>query len=149
MTEEATNTEYLFLRKTAEEYRKKGYEVALESQLDFFPGFRADLLVRKNDETKVIEVKSRSSLALNPKIGELARIIDSKPGWSFWWLNLKNLNHLKTHVHSIMTVSSNVSRKPRRPLTLGFLRPPSYLPGQLVRLPSEYHLQQKESLLLA
>ena len=86
MTEEATNTEYLFLRKTAEEYRKKGYEVALESQLDFFPGFRADLVVRKNDETKVIEVKSRSSLALNPKIGELARIIDSKPGWSFEWL---------------------------------------------------------------
>ncbi|MCY4521289.1 MAG: hypothetical protein OXC13_10995 [Caldilineaceae bacterium] len=81
--ESATNTEYFLVRKTAEEYRNKGYEVSLEATLDFLPGFRADLVVRKDGETKVIEVKSRSSLAANPKIRELAAIVESKPGWSF------------------------------------------------------------------
>ena len=77
------DTEYLLAHKTAEEYRSKGYEVSLEAPLDFFPGFQADLLVRKGDEAKVIEVKSRSSLAANPRISQLARVINSKPGWSF------------------------------------------------------------------
>lgn len=80
---EANTYEYLLARKTAEEYRSKGYEVSVEPLLDFLPGFRADLIVRKGDEVKVIEVKSRSSLAAEPRIGELARIIDSKPGWDF------------------------------------------------------------------
>ena len=35
------------------------------------------------DEVRVIEVKSRPSLAADPKISELARLIDSKPGWTF------------------------------------------------------------------
>ena len=83
MVREATNTEYLLTRKTAEEYRSRGYEVSLETPLDFLPGFQADLIARKGGETKVIEVKSRSSLAAIPQIGELARIVDSKPGWSF------------------------------------------------------------------
>ena len=83
MVSDATDTEYLLTRKTAEEYRSQGYEVLFEAPLDFLPGFRADLLARKGDEVRVIEVKSRSSLAAHPRIGELARLIDSKPGWSF------------------------------------------------------------------
>ncbi len=83
MVRDATETEYLLTRKTAEEYRSKGYEVRLEAPLDFMPGFRADLLVRKGDETRVIEVKSRPSLAADPKISELARLIESMPGWTF------------------------------------------------------------------
>ncbi len=83
MVRDATDTEYLLTRKTAEEYRSKGYEVLLEAPLDFMPGFRADLLVRKGDETRVVEVKSRPSLAADPKIGELARLIESMPGWTF------------------------------------------------------------------
>jgi len=79
----ATDSEYLLTRKTAEEYRSNGYEVQLEASLDFFPGFQADLLVRKGDEAKVIDVKSRPSLAADPRISELARLIESKPGWSF------------------------------------------------------------------
>ena len=83
MVRYATDTEYLLTRKTAEEYRNKGYEVLFEAPLDLLPGFRADLLARKGDEVRVIVVKSRSSLAADPRIGELARLIDSKPGWSF------------------------------------------------------------------
>ena len=79
----ATDSEYLLARKTAEEYRSNGYDVQLEVSLDFFPGFRADLVVRKGDEVKVIEVKSRPSLAADPRISELAKLIESKPGWSF------------------------------------------------------------------
>ena len=80
--EGASNAEYLLARKTAEDYRKKGYAVAFDAPLDFLPGFRADLLVRKDDEVKVIEVKSRSSLAAQPRIKELAQAVDSRPGWS-------------------------------------------------------------------
>ena len=83
MVGDATNTEYLLAHKTAEEYRSKGYEVSREALLDFLPGFRADLVARKGGEVRVIEVKSRTSLAANPRIGELARVIDSRPGWSF------------------------------------------------------------------
>lgn len=78
-----TRSEYLLAQKTAEEYRSRGYEVLLEAPLDFLPGRRADLLVRKGDEVKVIEVKSRPSLAADPKISDLARSIESKPGWTF------------------------------------------------------------------
>ena len=81
--ESATISEKLLADITAEEYRNKGYEVSREAQLDFLPGFRTDLVVRKGDEVKVIEVKSRASLAANREIRELARVIHSKPGWSF------------------------------------------------------------------
>ena len=81
--EKATDSEYFIARKTAEEYRSRGYEVLQETPLDFLPGFRADLLVRKGSETSVIEIKRRSSLAADPRIRELAQILDSKPGWSF------------------------------------------------------------------
>ena len=80
---DATDSEYLLIHKAAEEYRSKGYEVLLEAPLDFMPGFRADLLVRKGNEAKVVEVMSRPSLTANPKISELARLIESMPGWTF------------------------------------------------------------------
>ena len=67
MIEDTAYLEHLLLDKTAEEYRRKGYEVSLEAQLDFLPGFSPDLVVRKGDETVVVEVKARSSLAANPK----------------------------------------------------------------------------------
>ena len=83
MVSNLRDTAYLLARKTADEYRNKGYKVSVDMPLDFLPGFRADVVVSKDGETKVIEVKSRSSLGANPKIVELARIIDTKPGWSF------------------------------------------------------------------
>ncbi len=83
MVGHATHTESIFVQKTAEEYRNRGYEVLEEVSLDFLPGFKADLIARNADEVKIIEVKARRSLAANPKITELARIIESKPGWSF------------------------------------------------------------------
>ena len=83
MVRAASNAEYLLTRQAAEEYRNQGYEVTLEAPLDFLPGFYADLLARKNNEVRVIEVKSRSSLNAVPQLAELVQIIDSKPGWDF------------------------------------------------------------------
>ena len=79
----ASTTEYQLARKTAEEYRSKGYAVSVGAPLDFLPGYRADLVVRKDDQVKVIEVKTRASLAATARIDELARAIDARPGWSF------------------------------------------------------------------
>ncbi len=79
----ASNAEYLLARKTAEEYRRKGYEVILDAPLDFLPGRRVDLLASNANEVKVVEVKSRSSLAADRRISELARAVDARPGWSF------------------------------------------------------------------
>ena len=78
-----TNAEYIMIHRTAEEYRKRGYEVIIQTELDFLPGFQADLVVRKGAEVRVIEVKTRSSLAALPMLRELIQIIDSKPGWKF------------------------------------------------------------------
>ena len=83
MVRHGTPSEYLLTQKTAEEYRSRGYEVFLEAPIDFLPGFTADLLVRKGDDVRVIEVKSRPSLAADPRIRELAQSIESKPGWTF------------------------------------------------------------------
>ena len=79
----ASNAEYLLVRKTAEKYRRQGYEVTLDAPLDFLPGCRADLLASKADEVTVIEIKSRSSLAADPRIRELAKAVDARPGWRF------------------------------------------------------------------
>ncbi len=68
---------------TAEKYRSKGYVVSRDESLEFFPGFRADLVARKGDEVKVIEVKCRSTLTATPEISDLARVLNAKPGWSF------------------------------------------------------------------
>ena len=83
MIREVTDTEYLLAQKTAEEYRSQGYEVEQGAPLEFLPGFRADLLVQRGDETKVVAVKARQSLAADPRIAEVARLLESKPGWSF------------------------------------------------------------------
>ncbi len=70
-------------QKTAKKLRSEGRDVSTQVPLDFFPGFRADLIVREGGKTKVIEVKTRSSIAADRRISELAYIINSKPGWTF------------------------------------------------------------------
>ena len=79
----ASNVEVMLKRETVQKYRAKGYEVSTEAPLDFFAGFVADVVARRGEETRVIEVKSRSTLAADPRIGELADILDSRDGWTF------------------------------------------------------------------
>ena len=82
-----TSRERQRARAIAEEYRSKGYEVIEEpspEQLpEFLAGYRPDLLVRKGDEAIVIAVQARSSLVRDPRIQELARLLQTKPHWNF------------------------------------------------------------------
>ena len=50
---------------------------------DFLSHYRPDLLVQKGHEGIVVEVKSRASLAKNPRIRDLARLLQTKPSWNF------------------------------------------------------------------
>jgi uncharacterized protein YutE (UPF0331/DUF86 family) len=74
-------------RAIAEEYRRRGYEVieepAQEQLPDFLSGYHPDLLIRKGDEARVVEVKSRAALTKEPQIRELARLLHTKPYWNF------------------------------------------------------------------
>jgi REase_AHJR-like len=85
--EAVTSPERQRARALAEEYRSRGYEVIEEpspAQLpDFLSGYRPDLLVRKGDEAIIVEVKSRSSLAKDAQIRDLAQLLRTKPHWSF------------------------------------------------------------------
>ncbi len=76
-------SERLSVELTAEEYRRKGYQVYREPRLDFLRGFVPDLVVEKNGEKKVIEVKSRSSMIGNDHIVEMAKLVYAQPGWTF------------------------------------------------------------------
>ncbi len=83
MIEDIEILEKKFVDKTAAKYRSRGYDVEENCPLDFLPGFRADLVARKEGDVRVIEVKSRTSLAATPKLNELAEILYDKPGWSY------------------------------------------------------------------
>ena len=76
-------SDYYWAKKTADEYRARGYEVILEATVDFLPGFRADIVARKDDDKRIVEVKRRSSRRADSRMNELARIIETQPGWSF------------------------------------------------------------------
>jgi REase_AHJR-like len=82
-----TSREKQRARAIAEEYRSRGYEVIEEPSPEQLPGFlsgyRPDLLVRRGDEAIIVEVKSRSSLAKDPRIRKLARLLQTKPHWNF------------------------------------------------------------------
>lgn len=67
----------------ANQYRSEGYEVFREVVLDFLPSYRADLVVRKDGHSKVIEVMTRSSLNAASDIAEVAQQINDQPDWSF------------------------------------------------------------------
>lgn len=85
--EASTSLERQRARAIAEEYRSRGYEVIEEpspEQLpEFLSGYRLDLLARKGDEAIVVAVRTRSSLAKDPQIRELARLLPTKPHWNF------------------------------------------------------------------
>jgi len=83
LTEDIAILERKFIDKKAAEYRSRGYEVEENCELDFLPGYRADLVVRKGEEVRVIEVKARTSLARSPRMAEVAETLYGKPGWSY------------------------------------------------------------------
>ena len=75
------------LQEVAREYRARGYDVILEPKRDQLPvalaPYSPDLIARKGDESVVVEVKTRTSLAEAPQVRDLARAVRAQPGWRF------------------------------------------------------------------
>jgi uncharacterized protein YutE (UPF0331/DUF86 family) len=77
------------LLQLAEEYRNKGYEVSFlpnpEDLPDFLRAYRPDMIAQREDESVIVEVKSRRSL--NSSSGQylqnLAKSVEQHPGWRF------------------------------------------------------------------
>ena len=73
------------VQEIAAQYRQGNYEVIAEpapEQLpDFLKDFHPDLLVRIGNYSKVIEVKSRASLAKAPSGIGLSSVLSDKPNW--------------------------------------------------------------------
>jgi hypothetical protein len=71
----------------AEEYRSKGYEVierpSPEQLPEFLASYQPDVLAQRGGEAIIVEVKSRSSLAKDPRITEMARLVQTEPHWNF------------------------------------------------------------------
>lgn len=87
MTGSIANLERERLLKLAEEYREKGYEVSMcpdpETLPDFLKNYRPDMIVSRGDETAIVAVQSRSSLASSSTqyLQNLAKIVEKNPGW--------------------------------------------------------------------
>jgi len=71
----------------ANEYRQKGYTVIIQpSSTDlpsFLSGYQPDILVRNDNESVIIEVKSYSALSRQSRLTRIAEIIEEQPGWRF------------------------------------------------------------------
>jgi hypothetical protein len=81
------STEAGLVRKIAEEYEAKGYEVIVHPLRNQLPRplaeYQPDLIGRKGGEIVVIEVKSRQSLRQEPSVERLARAVQGMPGARF------------------------------------------------------------------
>ena len=66
----------------AEEFRDEGYEVQVNVPLDFAPNIKVDLLARKDGHSKVLLVRTRTSLQRHNAYKELGLLLNNKPGWS-------------------------------------------------------------------
>ena len=83
--ETTASLEKLRAKSLADRYRRKGYEVIEEpspdQMPDFLAGYHPTMILRKGEESIVVEVKARESLIGYPKLGDLADLLRSKPGW--------------------------------------------------------------------
>ena len=82
-----TELERKRLQELAREYREKGYEVIVEPSKNALPNFLSDyepdMIARNDEESVVVEVKSRSSLVHSEYLQPLADRIKEKAGWRF------------------------------------------------------------------
>ncbi len=75
-------------REIADEWRSRGYEVTIHPKRDqlpsFMKGFSPDLLMRKGDESVVVETKSRPTMEREGRPSGLAGVVRDRPGWNYW-----------------------------------------------------------------
>lgn len=77
------------LLQLSREYRNQGYEILVYPKSkdlpDFLSNYCPDMIARRDDETVVIEVKSRRSFDLSSSqyLRNLAQVIEKHSGWRF------------------------------------------------------------------
>ena len=111
MTTATEHTEYLYTCQVADQYRRQGYEVIIGRPLEFMDGFAADLVARKDDEWRVVEVKTRASIGADPRIAELAGVVGAKSGWSFDLVIVPEPERLSAPSEAIPFDESEVQRR--------------------------------------
>ncbi len=79
-------------RSVAREYRRGGYDVMEQPRGDSLPaflrGFAPDLIVMKDDDRAVVEIKTAEGLRGSNEIKELAVAIERHAGWRFELISL-------------------------------------------------------------
>lgn len=86
---ERTEREYQKARRLVRDFKKKGYTVHMEprgAQLPEFlrdSGYMPDLIVESPDESIVIEVTSKHSVARLKELSDVSETIERQPGWQF------------------------------------------------------------------
>jgi hypothetical protein len=75
------------IAKVAEDYRRRGYEVAVEPRgpglPEFLEDFQPDLIARGARETVVIEVKVGTRTSVAERLRDVAERVNRQPGWRF------------------------------------------------------------------
>jgi len=75
------------IQALAQDYRRRGYTVVEAPSPgdlpDFLVGYQPDLLIHKGQEALVVVVRSRATLAHDPQVRELARVVQARPDWNF------------------------------------------------------------------
>jgi hypothetical protein len=92
MTDDRKDEHLRAQRRAAREYRRLGYEVLEQPRGDALPSFlRAfapDLVVMKDDDQAVVEIKTRESIIGSNEFVELAKTIEAHPGWRLELISL-------------------------------------------------------------
>lgn len=87
MTKAAETLEEKRLQRLAKEYKEKGYQIVLhpsKSELpDFLSSFLPDMIAISDEESVVVEVKSKPTLSKSTYLTALAKAVNDQPGWRF------------------------------------------------------------------
>ena len=87
MKTDLVKLEYTRIQRVAREYAHRGYRVTLRpgptDLPEFLAAFQPDLIAQSDDETVVVEVKTRRGLSQARDLGDLARALEGRPGWRF------------------------------------------------------------------
>lgn len=81
------SVESRIIAKMAEDYRRRGYVVAVaprDSDLpEFLRGFQPDLMARGPAESVVVEVKLGTRASAAERLRDIAETVNRQPGWRF------------------------------------------------------------------
>ncbi len=126
--ETTASLEILRAKSIADRYRGKGYEVIEKPDPnllpDFLAGYRPDLILRKGDESIVVEVKSRESLIGYPKLVDLDERLRNQPGWKLSLVLVDTGHDIRAHRESRLSTRKDVAvvvEESERLLAAGFV----------------------------